>query len=172
MSATSLQLTLAGPDDLPALNQVIAAAIMGWQLPERVKRLSLPSYYYDLADLHHLQIWLATDSQGEIHGLAGWEEADAADLPARVRGVLLHGIYVHPTRQGQGIGQDLLAHIEQLAASKHYPGVLVKAQADAVGFFQQQGYRLLPVEDRVRHYSHRLWKALHVNNDSDGNGTD
>ncbi|GAB6039601.1 hypothetical protein [Endothiovibrio diazotrophicus] len=33
----------AGPADLEAINRVVEGAVMSWQLPERVKRLSLPS---------------------------------------------------------------------------------------------------------------------------------
>ena len=160
MSQLALTLTLAQADDLPALNQVIAAAIMGWNLPERVKRLSLPSYYYDQADSQHLQIWLAKTGQGEIHGVASWEEADSDELPPGQRGSLLHGIYVHPEHQGQGTGRYLLNAIELLAVQHHFPGVLVKAQTDAVGFFVQQGYQPLPIQNPARHYAHRLWKTL------------
>ncbi len=40
---------------LDAINHVIEAAVMIWDLPERVKRLSLSSYYYTEQDLNHYQ---------------------------------------------------------------------------------------------------------------------
>lgn len=153
-------LSLATAADLPAINQVVEAAIMSWQLPERVKRLSLPSYRYDTADLMHLTLWVAESDAGKIAAVAGWEPADPLDLPAYTKGLLLHGIYVLPELQGQGLGQRLIKLTEHHAAEGNYDGVLVKAQADAIGFFQRQGYQDLPVEDNARHYSHRMWKNI------------
>lgn len=146
--------------DLPTINPVIEAAVMSWQLPERVKRLSLSSYYYDTADLMHLTLWLAEDDEQRAVAVAGWEPADATDLPPNTVGLLLHGLYVLPKRHKQGLGQRMLKLTEQHAAEGGYDGVLVKAQADAIGFFQHNGYQDLPVEDNVRHYSHRMWKKI------------
>ena len=153
-----IRLRLAVEPDLLAINTVIEAAVMSWQLPERVKRLSLPSYRYDAADLLSLVIWVAEDEAGSTVGLAGCEPADPADTPERCAGLLLHGLYVLPTCHGQGLGRRLLQYTEQYAVRQGYVGVLVKAQTAAVGFFSKQGYEPLPVEDSVRHYSHRLWK--------------
>ena len=150
--------------DLPAVNQVIEAAIMSWRLPERVKRLSLPSYRYDAADLMHLTLWLVTDNEGESEdkfvAVAGWEPADATDLPAEVKGLLLHSLYVLPELHGKGLGQRLLKLAEHHAATGSYDGVLVKAQVEAIGFFQRQGYQDLPVADDIRHYTYRMWKNI------------
>ena len=154
------ELRLATLVDLPALNQVIEAAVMSWQLPERVKRLSLASYRYDETDLQHLEIWVAEDSALGIVGVAGWEAADPLDLPKDWQGVLLHGLYVMPEQHGRGWGRRLLALAESTVAQGGYDGVLVKAQAEAVGFFERQGYEYLPVEDGARHYAQRMWKRV------------
>lgn len=146
--------------DLPLVNQVIEAAIMSWKLPERVKRLSLSSYRYDAADLMHLTLWLAESNEREVVGVAGWEPADPSDLPNNSAGLLLHGLYVLPALHGQGLGQRLLRLTERHAIEDDHNGVLVKAQPDAIGFFQHHGYQDLPVEDNIRHYSHRLWKNI------------
>ena len=146
--------------DLPAINQVIETAVMSWQLPERVKRLSLPSYRYDATDLMHLTLWLAENDKGEAVAIAGWEAADATDLSDGLRGILLHGLYVLPDLHGHGLGQSLLALTERNAKESGYDGILVKAQTEAIGFFQRQGYGDLPVEDDARHYSHRMWKNI------------
>ncbi len=148
--------------DLPAVNHIIEAAVMSWRLAERVKRLSLPSYRYDAADLMHLTLWLVEDTgaEREVVAVAGWEPADAADLPAEAAGLLLHGLYVRPERHGQGVGQRLLKFVEHHAAETGYGGVLVKAQVEAIGFFQQHGYWDLPVADSERHYMYRMWKNI------------
>jgi hypothetical protein len=55
MSAqTEISIRTARESDLGALNEVIEACVMGWNLPERVKRLSLGSYRYQPHDLAHL----------------------------------------------------------------------------------------------------------------------
>lgn len=150
----------ASAADLPAINRVIEAAVMGWKLAERVKRLSLPSYRYQPLDLDHLQLWLVEDPDGQVLGVAGWQQADPQDTPESSSGLLLHGLYVHPAHQGQGIGGQLLAAAEQAARRQGLQGLLVKAQQDAVGFFAARGMQPLPVEDPARHYANRLWKQL------------
>ena len=150
----------ATPIDLPTVNHVIEAAVMNWQLPERVKRLSLSSYRYDAADLMHLTLWLAENDRGEAVAVAGWEPADTTDLPDGKLALLLHGLYVLPTLHGKGLGQRLLELTEHSAAKDGYDRVLVKAQTEAISFFRHHDYQELPIEDDVRHYSHRLWKNI------------
>jgi len=148
------------PQDLPAINAVIEAAVMGWQLPERVKRLSLPSYRYDAADLQHLQMQVLRDDASCIVAVAAWEAADPRDTPAQQAGLLLHGLYVRPDFQRQGLGKKLLQAAQQAALAGGYAGLLVKAQADAENFFAACGLVKLPVEDAARDYAHRYWLAL------------
>jgi len=147
--------------DLPALNGVIERAIATWQLPERVKRLSLPSYRYQAHDLDHLQLVVAEDMGHRPVGVAAWEPANPRDLPAEQRGLLLHGLYVDPAHQHRGIGSLLLDAAQAAARAQGFDGVLVKAQADANGFFEARGLQRLPVEDAARHYPHRFWLAVH-----------
>ncbi|MEE4659154.1 MAG: GNAT family N-acetyltransferase [Halieaceae bacterium] len=142
--------------DLPAINGVIERAIMTWGLPDRVKRLSLPLYRYNETDLGHLEVWVAEDC-GDIAGLAAWESAEAADLPEGRRGLLLHGLYVDPDRQGRGIGSRLLNACVARARELGLDGVLIKAQADAEPFFEKQGLERLPVRDESRDYALRYW---------------
>ncbi len=149
----------AGVDDLDAINRVVAAAFGTWKLPQRVKRLSLPSYQYDQMDLRHLEVVIA-ECSGEVVAVAAWEAANPADCPEHSRGLLLHGLYVLPSHMRQGIGTRLLAAARDAARAQGYHGVLVRAQADAVGFFQRAGLQALPVEDATRHYAARLWWAV------------
>lgn len=150
----------ADADDLAAVNGVIERAVMTWRMAERVKRLSLPSYRYQVHDLGHLHLVVAEDTLHAIVGVAAWEPATPRDVPGGQRGLLLHGIYVDPEHQHRGIGSALLDAAITAARDAGFDGLLVKAQADAHGFFAGRGLRHLPVEDPARDYPHRFWLAL------------
>ena len=70
MTAASIAIWLrpATQVDLAAINAVIERAVMTWQLPERVKRLTLPSYRYSAHDLEHLHIVIAEDAERTVLG--------------------------------------------------------------------------------------------------------
>ena len=154
---TAISLRLATLADLDAVNAVIEHAVMTWNLPERVKRLTLPSYRYQPHDLNHLQLMVAERAGAGIVGVAAWEPANARDLPAGKTGLLLHGLYVDPDRQHQGIGRQLLAAGVAAAREQGYNGVLVKAQADAEPFFLAQGLHRIECIDPARDYALRYW---------------
>ena len=146
--------------DLAAVNAIIEACVMAWDLPERVKRLSLDSYRYDEHDLAQFDIFVAIDDRGEVIGVAALGQADARDLPAEQTGLLLYGIYVMPTRQRGGVGMLLLRHALEQARNRGMDGLLVKAQVDANRYFAAKGFTSLPVADPVRDYPHRWWKTV------------
>jgi GNAT superfamily N-acetyltransferase len=160
--AGAVHLRQARHEDFAALNGVIERAVMTWQLAERVKRLSLPSYRYHPHDLGHLHILVAEDAEHTIIGVAAWEPASPRDLPVGQRGLLLHGLYVDPMHLRRGVGTHLLgaALAAAQAQAQGFDGLLVKAQADANGFFEKQGMQRLPVEDPARDYPHRFWQAV------------
>lgn len=160
MSQSAFTIRPAKQTDLEALNAVIRAAIMNWNLPERVKRLSIPSYLYDQHDLQHMSIMVAEDSSGKIVATAAWETAPSRDLPSGHSGLLLHGIFVRPEQQQRGIGGTLLQSAERAVREQQLDGLLVKAQTDAVEFFIAQGMEKLPIADRDRDYENRFWKTI------------
>ena len=133
---------------------------MTWDLPDRVKRLSLPSYRYHTGDLSHLTLVVAETSRRDIVAAAAMEPADPADTPAGRNGLLLHGIYVAPERHRQGVGSKLLDAAVQAARDGRFDGLLVKANRDARRFFFNRGLRPLPVENPNRDYPHRFWYDL------------
>ena len=150
----------AVPGDLDRINVLIGRAVITWALPERVKRLALPIYHYDLQDMEHLRILVAEEGSTALIGVAAWEPAEARDCPQGRRWLLLHGLYVDPDHQGLGLGSRLLAAAASAARDQSYDGLLVKAQADAVGFFQARGLEPLACEDPDRDYPNRFWLDL------------
>ncbi len=150
--------------DLDAVNALIESAVMTWDLPERVKRLSLPSYRYHAHDFDHLELVIAEAIDIGIVGIAAWEQADVGDAPAGRTALLLHGIYVAPDQHRSGIGTRLLAAGEDAARARGLDGVLVKAQPGAEGFFLALRLERLPVEDPGRDYPHRFWKPVMLGN--------
>lgn len=157
-SSSDITMRSATADDLTAINAVIEAAIMNWDLPERVKRLALPSYRYDQHDLEHLQFCVA-ESDHEIIGVAAIEAADKKELPEKKQGLLLHGLYVHPYYQHRGVGTQLLNRAEQQVSQQGLDGLLVRAQSNAGNFFTANGMQLLDTKDD-RNYQYRYWKQI------------
>ena len=146
--------------DLDQINALVGRTVMTWSLPERVKRLALPIYHYDPQDMEHLCILVAEEGAAVLVGVAAWEPADPRDCPQGRRGLLLHGLYVDPDCQGLGLGSRLLAAAADAAREQGYDGLLVKAQADAVGFFRARGLEPLACEDPDRDYANRFWMDL------------
>jgi N-acetylglutamate synthase-like GNAT family acetyltransferase len=147
-------------DDLQSVNAVIESCVMTWDLPERVKRLSLSSYQYTTFDLEHLTAVVAVSTDNDIVGVAAWEHANTNDLPTNQQGMLLHGLYVEPNNQLHGIGRRLVKSALDDIRRQGLHGLLVKAQSDAISYFQSQGFTQLPIENSERDYPHRWWKAL------------
>lgn len=160
MSGRVIRLRAAKPADLDNINNVIEAAIMTWNLAERVKRLSLPSYRYTLLDFEHLEFIVAEDGQQNIIAVAAYEPAETKDTPEQQSGLLLHGLYVHPAEKNHGLGTQLFKAVENIAKEKSFDGLLVKAQKDAVGFFKKSGMQPLTVTNLDKDYKDRFWKSL------------
>lgn len=161
MQLDDITIRLASVDDLDELNGVVEKAVMSWRLPDRVKRLALPSYRYSQHDMQHMEILLAVGPNTTIIGLAAWELMDERTGEHEKPAILLHGIYVLPEYQRRGIGSHLLEMVEEAAHSGHHSGILVKAQTDAVGFFRGKGYSLVSVDTHSTDYPNRYWKAIH-----------
>ena len=160
--SSPLEIRPASDADLGVVNAVIERAVMTWKLPERVKRLAMPNYFYTGHDLKYQQVVVAENSANGVVGVAAWEPAAKRDCPQGRRGLLLHGIYVSPDQQRHGIGARLLSAVAMAARAQGCDGVLVKAQADAEGFFALQGLRKLPVLQPDRDYPHRYWLDVTV----------
>jgi predicted N-acetyltransferase YhbS len=133
----AVRLRPARSDDLDALNDVIERAVMTWNLAERVKRLSLPSYRYHAHDQLHLHIVVAADASGAIVGVAAWEPASPRDLPADMRGLLLQELYVDPAHVGRGIGSQLLDTAAAAACAQGFDGPAGQGPSRRERFFRR-----------------------------------
>ena len=91
------------------------------------------------------------------------ETANPSDLPEGKSGLLLHGLYVNPLFQKQGVGRTLIEFSMLQVTQNHCHGLLVKAQPDANRYFQMQGFENLPVTQPEKEYAHRWWKPFSTN---------
>ena len=157
--ACGVSIRVGRSEDLDQMNRVVELAVMSWQLPDRVKRLAIPSYRYHDYDISSMTFYVAEDASNQVRGVAALEEV-SAPLASDTRAMLLHGLYVVPECHGQGVGKQLLASAEIHAHNQNVSGVLVKAQPEAASFFVQQGYEELEIEDARKDYQHRLWKSF------------
>ena len=156
--AIKMKIRNAAYDDLEQLNEVVRRAVMTWELPERVKRLGLPSLLYSEIDLQHFVI-LVAEMNGRIIGVAALC-TETEDLVNGTTALLLHGIYVEPANQQSGVGRKLYDALEAIAVECHADALLVKAQKDAVGFYASMGLKKLAVEDKSRDFANRYWKTI------------
>lgn len=155
-SNTDAAITEARASDLPEINRIIRRAVLGWPLPQRVKRLALPMLQYDAIDFEH---YAGLVCCGEtMIGCALWLNEEISFGP-QYRGGLLHGLYVDPAAQSQGMGGKLLLEVFSRAANAGLDGMLVKAERVSQGFFERCGMELMPQED-AKDYPYRYWKQL------------
>ena len=142
--------------ELEAINRIVEAAVMGWDLPERVLRLALDSYLYTALDFSHLDLFVAEAADQQLAGVAAIEPVNVADYPGQEGAMLLHGLYVLPAMQGQGVGTRLLKEAEQHVKAQGGNRLLVKAQKDAEGFFIGHGMQPVSVDNPAKQYAHLL----------------
>ena len=158
MSNQGLTIRLANKDDLRSINHVIEKALMTWKLPDRVKRLVLPSYFYDEVDLEHLLIFVATETNSII-GVASLD-TQSHQVEGGYHALLLHGIFIDPARQRSGIGSQLLEYAEDIILEHKVDALIVKVQKDAEEFFKAKGLKKLSVNDPDREYENQYWKLV------------
>lgn len=155
MHCMDIKIAPAQLQDLADINQIIESAVMQWDLPERVKRLSLPSMTYTETDFAYYQMIKAV-CQNSICGVLAMDH----DTYRSEHASLIHGIFVGPDKQKQGVGSRLIQEAErlsQLAGSKH---ITVRAQKDAQGFFLSNGMNKLDIQNVQSDYATRYTKAL------------
>ena len=147
-------------EDIDQINQVLEQAVMSWDLPDRVKRLAIPSYRYHAYDMNSMSFYLAENASGGVNGVAALEAIPSSEGHQNTPSMLLHGLYVIPECHHRGIGRQLLSAAEAHAQREGFSGLMVKAQPEAKAFFSRNGYKELAVEDARKDYQYRLWKSL------------
>jgi len=145
-------------EELATINVIIEAALMNWRLPERIKRLALPIYRYTDVDFENLQIIVAEMVGKGLVGVAACEISDS-EVPGQ-QALLLHGLYVRPEFQHEGIGSQLFNAIEALVPKYKCDGLVVRAHTDAVGFFEFHNMQRLESAEPKNDYAHRFWKPV------------
>lgn len=90
------------------------------------------------ADLFGNDLWLAVDGDGTILGSAGWGRAAGADGGARGR---IRKVFVEPGIAGRGLGRILVEAAEGRARAAGLRGFVVRANLNAVPFYERLGYR-------------------------------
>ena len=143
---------LALMSDLDSINQLIQAAVTNWPLPLRLKRRAVPVLQYDPLDFDHLTLFVC-ESDAEILGVA------AIDLDHAPGKALLHGLFVLPTVQGNGIGKQLMQMSFNWAEKNQLEAVVIRAERVSVPYFQRQG--LTTIESlEPNDYPHQFEKTL------------
>jgi predicted N-acetyltransferase YhbS len=116
--------------DLPAINRIVSSAVMSWPMAERVKRLSVPVLCYDATDLTQFDVFVC-ERLGHPIGVALFDlrhDQDAA---------LLHGLYVLPIIQNQGVGNALMTAVFDAVRQQGIGGAWVRSERVSTQFFAQ-----------------------------------
>jgi GNAT superfamily N-acetyltransferase len=149
--------------DLAKVNALIAAAVGGWPTSARLSRLAAVSLSYGALDFEDFEMVLCYKAAAEI-GVAVWQPNALIRLHNGDRAAWLHGLYVAPSAQGQGIGRELLKEIARRASSRHRYTLYVRAERFAEGFFERLGGRRLSSQEGpeggAQAYPHRFVMAV------------
>lgn len=132
-------------DELGTVNAIIAAAVLGWPMAARLKRVAVGVLSYDTLDLREMEMLLARVG-GSPAGVAAWDPATVLHGRDGWSGVLLHGLYVHPEWQGNGVGTALQHAVADQATDLGFDALVVKSERVSVGYFERCGYETLAAD--------------------------
>ena len=131
----------AGVEDLNSINRVIELCLANRPVSGRIKKLTLSSLLFKSTDLNYMAVWV---KGMPITGVLGLQKID--------EGMLLHSIYVDPSKSNQGVGSELFRHAYQLTAKSNQKKLIVKAFFESIGFFKKIGFSPSDILD----YPHTL----------------
>ncbi|MGY9000327.1 MAG: GNAT family N-acetyltransferase [Rhodospirillales bacterium] len=112
-----------------SINRVIELCLNNRPVTERIKKLTLSSLLFESTDLNYMAIWVVGEPATGVLGLQKIDE-----------GMLLHSIYVDPSKSNQGVGTELFRHARQLTANNNQDRLIVKSFSESVGFFKKIGF--------------------------------
>jgi len=119
----------ASVKDLNSINRVIELCLSNRPVSDRIKKITLSSLLFDLTDLNYMAVWVVGEP---VTGVLGLQKID--------EGMLLHSIYVDPSKSNQGIGSELFRHARQLTSTNNQDRLIVKAFSESIGFFKKIGF--------------------------------
>lgn len=90
------------------------------------------------AELAANDLWLAVADDGAVLGSAGWGRTAAEGGTVRAR---IRKVFVEPHLAGRGLGRLLVQAAEARARAAGLHGFLVRANLNAVPFYERLGYR-------------------------------
>ena len=135
----------ADVNDLNSINWVIKRCLSNRPVSNRIKKLTLHSLLFELTDFNYIDIWVVGDPLIGVLGLLKIDE-----------GILLHSIYVDPSKSGQGVGRKLFHHAHQVTQTNNQDRLIVKAFSESIGFFKKVGF----TPSNILDYPHTLEFAV------------
>lgn len=144
--------------DLTDINLVIERAIGTWATTERVKRQALPLHHYNTTDLDDMWLVVAESNTAEIYGITALEYTGIEPFITSGTSMSLHGLYVDPSAQGNGLGRRLLVAAGAIAFALGCEGLNIKAARYSVGFFKRLGLQAMSADENSG-YPYRYWYA-------------
>jgi N-acetylglutamate synthase-like GNAT family acetyltransferase len=147
-NAANIVIRTAVESDLVSINRVIADAVMGWPLPERLKRLTLSSMQYDAQDMRYFEMFVALIGE-RVAGVASWDPDHEASL--------FHGLYIEPESQNLGLGQYLMQHVFVRAKSRGRVSMLIRAERVSASYFTHQHFEEIEADATDYPYQFRKW---------------
>lgn len=144
--------------DLCAINRIVEQAVSSWGLPERVYRLTKPLLAYSGTDLNFMRAVLVLNAELNAIGTALWETGGLESAAKQTSPLFLHGLYILPEFQRQGIGTRLIDHVSRYARQAGYNGIEIKAWRDSEPFFLRLGFNdAAGAHERIL-YPRQLWR--------------
>jgi N-acetylglutamate synthase-like GNAT family acetyltransferase len=129
--------------DVPAISEIVneaAQAYRGVIPPDRWHEPYMPLDELQREIEDGVDFW-GCEEDGELLGIMGIQDKGEV--------CLIRHAYVRRRRQQGGIGTQLLRHLESMTKKPILIGTWATA-AWAVAFYQRNGYRLLPEEEKNR----------------------
>jgi len=83
-----------------------------------------------------------------IRDMFVYEENEHIIGTVSLEGNILHSLFVMPSLQGKGIGQKLVAYVENLAGDRKLKKIRLSSSITAKLFYQHLGYAVIKFEER------------------------
>jgi len=132
-----------GDDERAAILEIVNAAAEAYRgvIPEdRWHEPYMPADELDEEIAAGVEFW-GYEADGDLVGIMGIQQVRDVDL--------IRHAYVVPSRQGQGVGGEVLEHLVRLAQRPMLVGTWAAAEW-AIRFYQHHGFELTSTEEKTR----------------------